>query len=131
MRPVHIEYHFSVLHHGYWSQHYGHHPVGTSFAKVFANGWAFAEVAKSDGVRWTSYAWPGCYPMYYLVADMEVICPVCANDYLARTLDPEDTQWHIVGSAINDEDQDMYCVHCNKHMEPSCGFDEITYKEQL
>lgn len=27
-----------------------------------------------------SYAWPGGYPVFYLMDDCETLCPACAND---------------------------------------------------
>ena len=67
-----------------------------------------------------TYAWPGGYPIFYLCADGESLCPSCvaANRKLIEAA-PEylDSQWEVVGSDINWEDSSMYCAHCNARIE--------------
>jgi hypothetical protein len=65
--------------------------------------------------EWDSWAWPGGYPLYYVVADGGVLCAKCANDNLRLTLS-DDPQWRIVGMDINYEDG-PYCDHCNECAE--------------
>jgi hypothetical protein len=74
-------------------------------------------------LEWPSHAWPGGYPIYYVVADGGVLCPSCANQELYRTIDPDDDQFHIVASDINYEDQSLYCDHCNSRIDPAYGED--------
>ncbi len=73
----------------------------------------------TDG-KLTSYAWPGGYPVFYLAADSEPICPACANGQngsrCAETLDPDDSsddQWRLIAADVNWEDVELYCAHCN------------------
>jgi hypothetical protein len=68
-----------------------------------------------------AYAWPGGYPVYYLAADGEVICPECANANLAQIdgaikAGPRSgwDDWRLVASDVNYEDAHMTCAHCNK-----------------
>lgn len=124
MKPQ-IEYHFAVqAHGGGWTEHYESHKPGTTFDQVKANGWDWVDKFTPLRLRWTSWAWPGGYPIYYLVRDMCVLCHECANAELDRTLDKDDDQFYIVDMDINDEDQHLHCDHCNAHIEPSCGFEE-------
>jgi hypothetical protein len=81
---------------------------------------------KNEDGTFPSYAWPGGYPLYYLLADSEVICPDCANQKngsLAST-DTDDEQWRIVGQEVHWEGMSMYCVHCNKEIESAYGVPE-------
>lgn len=68
--------------------------------------------------NWPTFAWPGGYPLVYMTRDAGVLCPACANDNIKYTLG-DDPQWSIVGSAINYEDPDCTCDHCNKVIEPA------------
>lgn len=74
-------------------------------------------------LEWESYAWPGGYPIYYVVADGGVLCPSCANREIYRTIDPDDDQFHIVDGDINYENPDLFCDHCNRQIKPACGED--------
>jgi hypothetical protein len=84
---------------------------------------------KNDKGEYEAYAWPGGYPVYYLAADGEVICPECMNKEKKlieeATANPgTDKQWEIVGTDANWEDTEMYCANCNKHMESAYGEDD-------
>ena len=82
------------------------------------------EGMKLNRMEWPTYAWPGGYPLYYLTKDCGVLCPKCANDHLARTLDPDDDQFFVVAQEVNWEDQDMHCDHCGAHIKPAYGGDD-------
>lgn len=72
--------------------------------------------------EWETWAWPGGYPVYYTCEDGGVLCPVCANENLKLTSDPEaEPDWRLVAADINYEDADMYCDHCNKPIESAYG----------
>lgn len=72
-------------------------------------------------LEWQSYAWPGGYEIVYVVQDGGILCHQCANKELMRTLDPDDTQFHIVEEFINYEDTDLFCDHCNRPINPEYG----------
>lgn len=87
------------------------------------------EVAKKlrdeDG-KFPAFAWPGGYPIIYLMEDNEVICPDCANQedaYADEDPAPEDPdpQWHIVAADVYWEGPDLYCANCNKPIESAYG----------
>lgn len=73
-----------------------------------------------------AYAWPGGYPIYYLCADSEAVCPDCANcpEAKAETINPTgDKQWQIIGADINWEDNNLLCANCNRKIESAYGSD--------
>ena len=72
-------------------------------------------------LEWESYAWPGGYEIYYIVADSGVLCHNCANENLMRTIDPDDDQFYIVDSDINYESTDVHCEHCYRQIQPAYG----------
>lgn len=76
-----------------------------------------------------SFAWPGGYPIYYLMADGGVLCPDCINREIlivdGERKDVEngerhpDKQWHCVGYDVNFEDVNCKCDHCYKFIDPA------------
>lgn len=73
----------------------------------------------SDG-SYPAYAWPGCYPIYYLCADGGTLCPKCANEN--KSLDSaDDPQWHIIGQDVNWEDPELNCDNCNVRIDSAYG----------
>lgn len=73
---------------------------------------------------WPSSAWPGGYPLYYIVKDGGLLCPTCANEEFHRTGDPDDGQFFIVGQDVNYEDNDMWCDHCNTKIPAAYSCDD-------
>ena len=76
----------------------------------------------------SAYAWPGGYPIYYMCTDNGILCPNCANGENGSRANPvnmgldsdghgPDVQWYVIASGINWEDTELYCDHCNKHIE--------------
>ena len=73
---------------------------------------------RDDTGTFPAYAWPGGYPLFYLMADGGTLCPKCQND--ARETDeecPDDDQWRAVAVDVNWEDSDLYCDHCGDRIE--------------
>jgi hypothetical protein len=65
-----------------------------------------------------SYAWPGGYPLYYVVVDGGALCPDCARMAEREGLGV-DAAWAVVGADVNYEDDALYCDHCGRKIEPS------------
>jgi len=75
-------------------------------------------------IRNGAYAWPGGYPLYWLMADGEA----CAFDVAKserrqmleaiaeRKIRPHD-QWLPIALEVNWEDADLYCAHTGKKIE--------------
>ena len=73
----------------------------------------------------SKFAWPGGYPMFVLLSDGEALCMDCAkSEYkqVARA-NRENLRdgWKPEAVAINWEDSDCYCAHCNGQIESAYG----------
>lgn len=68
-----------------------------------------------------SFAWPGGYPLYYIVADGGCLCSQCANENLRLLQDSDDKQWYVIGYEIHYEDDNLRCDHCYKLIESAYG----------
>lgn len=71
-----------------------------------------------------SYAWPGGYPIGYLVDDAEYLCAPCVNDESNPTHIGGDADgWRIEGLQVMegsalDYDGAVYCAHCSRVLVP-------------
>ena len=72
-------------------------------------------------------AWPGCYTKHMVCADGAALCYKCAKanaeQITEATATATDAQWRFIGTDINCDDGDLYCAHCNGHIEPEYGDD--------
>lgn len=84
-----------------------------------------SDLKDEDLGKYPAYAWPGGYPIYYLMNDGEALCPTCMNDASnpIHTDEPNDG-WRVVGRDINYEDPSLFCCHCNKRIESAYAEDE-------
>lgn len=62
----------------------------------------------SDGTL-AAYVWPGGYPLYYLDAENNTLCPACANK--------EGYSSPVTDADVNYEDTDLICNDCYKRIE--------------
>lgn len=84
------------------------------------------ELRDSKG-KLPAYAWPGGYPIFYVVDDGESLCPECVNDPSNPVHeDAPNDGWRIVGYDINYEDAQLYCAHCNKCIESAYAEEEVS-----
>lgn len=85
------------------------------------------ELPRDEDGRLMAYAWPGGYPVYYIVKDGGVLCPDCARMAEREGLadDPDDAQWCIIGADINWEASGLTCDHCGKRIESAYAEDEV------
>lgn len=67
---------------------------------------------RNDDGTLPAYAWPGGYPIIYILADGEILCPACANDA---------NGWRIMGADIHYEGPPELCCHCNAEIESAYG----------
>jgi hypothetical protein len=83
----------------------------------------------NDG-EFPKYAWPGGYPIYYLLGDNEPLCADCANgqngsEATHRLTDKDgqatDSQWLIVAYEIHYEGAPISCAQCNTQIESAYG----------
>jgi uncharacterized Zn finger protein (UPF0148 family) len=91
---------------------------------------AFTEMIRNDNGDFSAHAWPGGYPLFYLMADGETMCAKCINKEVKLVVDAtvngDDKQWEIVGSDVNWEDPALFCAHCNQRIESAYAEDEAT-----
>lgn len=86
---------------------------------------------KTNDGKLISHAWPGGYPVYYIMGDGGTLCPKCANgeNGSAAYLDEEgttmgtDPQWEICAQEIHWEGEPLICDHCNGEIESAYGGD--------
>jgi len=73
-------------------------------------------------VRNGPYAWPGGYPVYFLMADGEAcsfnaIAKECRREVLTALASGSDEQWTPIALEINWEDGNLICAHTNERIE--------------
>ena len=74
------------------------------------------------GAELPAYAWPGGYPLVYILKDGATLCPECvngANGSDARVQD--DAQWNVVAVDVYWEGPVMACDHCGASLESAYG----------
>jgi hypothetical protein len=75
------------------------------------------------------YAWPGGYPVYFVMSDGEALSFKAAREnrrlILEAIRDQEDRSgWRIVGAGINWDDNDLWCVDSNARILSAYGEEE-------
>lgn len=76
-----------------------------------------------DG-KYPAFAWPGGYPITYLLADGGVLCPACANgdNGSEATEDPgADKEWRLAASDVHWEGPASTCECCGAELESAYG----------
>jgi hypothetical protein len=89
--------------------------------------WHFRHIEKAREVASTlragKFAWPGGYPLYFIADDGQPLCFDCVRKefaLIARSMIGNYRDgWTIAACDINYEDEDCYCAHCNKQIEPA------------
>jgi hypothetical protein len=71
-----------------------------------------------DTGNYPSYAWPGGYPLFYIIDTYAVCCPDCLNDKGNEIPDSK-----VSAVDINYEDTSLYCEWCNKQIPSAYGED--------
>ena len=80
-------------------------------------------IHRGEDGAFPAYAWPGGYPIVYILADGATLCPKCANgeNGSEASTDNECREWKIVGSDIHWEGDPFTCAHCNREIESAYG----------
>lgn len=78
---------------------------------------------RDDSGRFPAFAWPGGYPILYMLGDCEPLCAACANgeNGSEASVDHEDTQWRIVSADVYWQGPPTQCAHCNASIESAYG----------
>jgi len=78
-------------------------------------------------VRNGPYAWPGGYPLFWIMSDGEACAFHVAKDERRNMLDAlanqDNSGWRPVALEINWEDTELYCAHTNEKIESAYGDD--------
>jgi len=98
-----------------WREHYG-----------IAGGWSAAPRVESgpDAGKLVTYAWPGGYPVYYIVGDDNnagTICPECAQGVADAPGDYSHDQFRYRSCEANYEDTELECDHCYERIPCAYG----------
>ncbi len=103
-----------------------HSPVEQRWTELTTNPYMEQlerRVGKEAGKPWPAYAWPGGYPIAYVMADGESLCSTCMDteDIMFGTedCDQADASWTVIGAMAFGADADYpevteSCAHCNK-----------------
>lgn|GEM_PF-3232477 len=70
-----------------------------------------------------TYAWPGGYPIFYILPDGGELCPQCIQRFFLED-DWSDTETVRTNRAVADihyEGPSIYCDHCNREIESAYG----------
>ena len=76
-------------------------------------------------VKHGKYAWPGGYPLFYVMSDGDPLCCDCSRSERRSIIDSIAHQsndgWNTVALTVNWEEQGLMCCHCNKVIESAYG----------
>lgn len=72
---------------------------------------------REDGTL-ISYAWPGGYPMYYLDAQNNILCPDCAREF--DSVDVPDPYSPVAGD-VHWEGPPLTCDECGAEIQSAYG----------
>ncbi len=76
--------------------------------------------AIKEAIR-SQYAWPGGYPLYLVTSDGECLCMGCGKKEYRQIVwairHNTSDGWKVEAAAINWEDPDLFCAHCDNRIE--------------
>lgn len=92
------------------------------------------EQLRDDNGKFPAYAWPGGYPIIYVMEDSDVLCPPCVNGENGSEVGSPDVdgdpQWTVAVCDCYWEGPVLYCGHCGGEIESAYGDpDEETESE--
>lgn len=84
-------------------------------------------------VRAGPYAWPGGYPLYWIMSDGGAcafdVCKTERRNMLEALAARDNSGWRPVALDINYEDGDLYCDHTNARIPSAYAEPEETTNE--
>ena len=80
-------------------------------------------------LRSGAYAWPGGYPVYFVMSDGEALSYAAAKAnarIIARAIRGDDNtgDWRVIAADINWEDPALFCCHTCARIESAYAEDE-------
>lgn len=107
-------------------------PIREKFQHTFSRISNTAEFKAT--LRNGAYAWPGGYPLYFIMSDCQPMCFDCARkeakQIISAMRDNWNTGWEVAACDINYEDKECYCCHCNSKIESAYGDEEGESEEE-
>lgn len=87
-------------------------------------------------IRNGPYAWPGGYPLYFVMADGESLSFKAAKENRREILEAlahgdRRDQWRPVAFEVNWEDPDLVCAHTNERIESAYAEDIANKPEAI
>lgn len=81
-----------------------------------------------DTLSGGKYAWPGGYPLFFIMADNEPLSFEAAKENKREIIAAIkeggwDKQWTPVAVEVNWEDENLYCAHTGERIESAYGED--------
>ena len=74
-----------------------------------------------DFLRGGKYAWPGCYPMYFITSDGAPLSfEAVKSEYRQvswSVRNKVNDGWRVIGVDINWESEDLFCAHNSTQIE--------------
>lgn len=68
------------------------------------------------------YVWPGGYPRYAITSDGGALCSnCCASERSSVGTTTGNDGWCVMALAVNWEDTDLACDHCNAQVPSAYG----------
>jgi hypothetical protein len=87
-------------------------------------------------LRAGEYAWPGGYPMFFIMGDGGTLHFDCVKANLREVIEAQrdydilrSSDWRCEAVEINYEDGDLTCDQCNKRIQSAYAEDETTEEE--
>ena len=86
-------------------------------------------------MRHGPYTFPGCYPVYFIMADGEALSFEAARENVRELLESFTYNvpcWRPVALEVNWEDSELRCAHTNEPIESAYGRDDVLadYREE-
>jgi hypothetical protein len=78
-----------------------------------------AGLRQDNGGKLPYWAWPGGYPILYVLTDGSVICPGCANDTCHEK--HQDPDYRIVAGEVYYEGPELWCCLCEEPIVSAYG----------
>jgi hypothetical protein len=78
------------------------------------------KVGKEDGA-WPAYAWPGGYPIFYLMDDSGTLCAQCMNTQAEVHFTGDHDGWLVDDADVHWEGPELVCDHCNQPIPSAYG----------
>lgn len=74
------------------------------------------------------WAWPGGYPVYFVMSDGEALSFKAAREnrrlILEAIRDQDSSGWRVIGADINWEDTSLYCADSGERIPSAYGEDK-------